>query len=80
MKKSNEERTPKIGDTVYYYPTKLESEKCNCAKVIAGDVVKIFGRDLVSIKLRCDGGRDFTVRSIGRKTKGIEESVWDYIE
>jgi hypothetical protein len=78
MRDTNDEKKVKIGDTVYYYPTKLESEKCNCAKIIAGDVVKILAKDLLNIKLRCDGNKDFTVRSVGRKTNGLEEGVWDY--
>lgn len=73
-----QEREIILGDKVYYYPQDNERAKCNFAGIIVADVVKVLGRNLLNIKLRCDGGKDLTMRNISRISVPGEQGVWDY--
>lgn len=73
-------RIPQIGDRVDYFPTDEQSKKCNFAKIMGADVVAVFGENasLISLKLRCDHGPDFTVPCIGRRSSPNDKGVWDW--
>lgn len=73
---------PKIGDVVYYFPTKVERELMNnnqdkCPAVITA----VWGDTCVNLKVIFDGIHDIWKTSISKfGTYGdSKEFVWDFI-